>query len=266
MNETVKRRFPRSLLCMMLACVMLFSGFAPTAYAVMQESTLPVTVSADAQGSSLPLAVSDSQEQAGDVIVPFGLINYNVTQQLITGVGDRGAFGGFNKDLRQDIYYSAQHCWQRNFGYCKFYDNAAPYFFMNFECLRFYFDYAGKSWLIQAWKGQYGVTTGCEVGVYYKNENSSSQLYHAVEDKDRLPMSVTLYYKGSQMFYRPMETTWWQTGFRLFKLYHSDVLGMKFAIDLKNQTMPKAFLGSITDDMRITYKVTGTTVNVNWDI
>ena len=254
MNETVITRFPKSMLCVLLACIMLFSGFAaPTAYAVVQETAVPA-------------ATVKSQEQPNDVIVPLGLINYNVTQQLITGVGDRGAFGGFDKDLRQDIYYSAQHCWQRNFGYCKFYDNAAPYFFMNFECLRFYFNYNSKDYLIQVWKGQYGITTGCEVGIYYKPEGSSSQLYRAVEDKDRLPISVTLYYKGSQMFYRPMETTWWQTGFRLFKLYQSDVLGMKFAIDFKNKTMLDAFLGSITDDMRITYKVTGTTINVNWDI
>ena len=253
MNETVKSRFPKALLSMLMACVMLFSGFSVTASAVVQED-------------SLPAAVSDSQGQPNDVIVPLGLFNYNVTQQTITGLFDMGAFGGFDKDLRQDIYYSAQHCWQRNFGYCRFYDNAAPYFMMNFECLRFYFNYNNKDWLIQAWQGQYGITTGCEVGVYYKKENSSSQLYKAVADKDRLPMSVTLYYKGTNMFHRPMETTWWQTGFRLFKQYRSNVLGMKFSIDLKNPTMLNAFIGSITSDMKITYNVTGTTINVNWDI
>ncbi len=253
MNETVKSRLPKSLLCLLTACVILFSGLAPTAAAVVQEP-------------SIPRAVSDSQEQPNDVIIPFGLINYNVTQQTITGVGEIGAFGGFDKDMRQDIYYSARNCWQRNFGYCKFYDDAAPYFYMNFECLRFYFNYNSKDYLIQAWKGQYGITTGCEVGIYYKPEGSKSQLFNAVQDKDMLPMSVTLYYKGAKMFYRPMETTWWQTGFRLFKQYRSDVLGMKFSIDFKNPTMLNAFLGSIKSDMRITYNVTGTTINVNWDI
>ena len=32
------------------------------------------------------------------------------------------------------------------------------------EPVRFY--YGGKKWLIELWKGQYGMTTGCEIGVY----------------------------------------------------------------------------------------------------
>ena len=39
---------------------------------------------------------------------------------------------------------------------------AYQYVGMVFETLPVYFDYAGKTWLIQIWKGQYGICTGCE--------------------------------------------------------------------------------------------------------
>ena len=39
---------------------------------------------------------------------------------------------------------------------------AYQYVGMVFETLPVYFDYAGKTWLIQIWKGQYGICTECE--------------------------------------------------------------------------------------------------------
>ncbi|HBL41443.1 MAG TPA: hypothetical protein DDY98_07745 [Ruminococcaceae bacterium] len=249
MNETITNRFPKSLLCVLMVCIILFSGFSTTASAAV-----------------IPEKSENTHSQKSDVTIPLGRINYNVSQQTITGPFDIGAIAGFNKDCKQNIYYAAQNCWQRNFGYCMFYDNAAPYFNMHFDALRFYFTYGGKDWLIEAWKGQYGITTGCEIGIYYKNEGSSKKIYSCVPDKDKLPMSITLYHEGSMMFYRPMETTWWQTGFVLFKTYRSNVLGMKFSVNFKDAAMLNAFKKSITKDMDISYTTSGTTVNVCWDI
>ena len=207
-------------------------------------------------------ALSDGR----DVIIPLLRVNYNVTQNDITGPFDIGAIAGFNKDLDQNIYYSAQNSWQRMFGYGEFYDKAAPYVNMHFDSLCFYFNYGGKDWLIEAWKGQYGITTGGEVGVYYKNENSNRKNFRAVSNADKLPISITLYHNGQKMFHRPMETTWWQTGFRLFKTYRSNVLGMEFSIKFKDKAMLNAFRGSITKDMNISYSTKGTTINVAWDM
>ena len=42
----------------------------------------------------------------------------------------------------------------------------APRFQMVFDALPVYFDYQKKTWLIEFWKGQYGINTGAEIGIY----------------------------------------------------------------------------------------------------
>ena len=60
-----------------------------------------------------------------------------------------------------DVFSSRVDAWQKQFGYGVIYDRAASYFNMVLETLPVYFDYDGKTWLIQIWKGQYGICTGC---------------------------------------------------------------------------------------------------------
>ena len=74
---------------------------------------------------------------------------------------------GFAYDYTQDIFYSIMDCWQRNFGYFRLYDEACAAFSMIIDCEPIYFNYNGKKWMIEFWKGQYGMTTGGEVGIYY---------------------------------------------------------------------------------------------------
>ena len=60
----------------------------------------------------------------------------------------------------QDIFTSRLDVWQRDFGYCTLYDKAAFRFNMVFDCLPVYFEYDGRTWLLELWKGQYGINTG----------------------------------------------------------------------------------------------------------
>ena len=73
---------------------------------------------------------------------------------------------GFAYDHSQDIFISILHPWQRDYGYCRLYDEAAALFSMIVDCEPIYFEYRGKRWLIELWKGQYALTTGGEIGVY----------------------------------------------------------------------------------------------------
>lgn len=66
----------------------------------------------------------------------------------------------------QDIFSTTIDAPQRAFGYTALYDYYAPRFGMVFDCLPIYFDYGGRTWLIELWKGQYGINLGCEVGIY----------------------------------------------------------------------------------------------------
>jgi hypothetical protein len=55
---------------------------------------------------------------------------------------------------------------QRNFGYAYGYDFAALGMSFILDCEPIFFDYDGKHWMIELWKGQYGLESGCEIGVY----------------------------------------------------------------------------------------------------
>mgnify|MGYP000621142798 CR=1 FL=1 len=54
---------------------------------------------------------------------------------------------------------------------------------------RFYFDYQGKTWLLEFWKGQYGINTGAEIGIYRADTLLSPAqrpytLFHTVPDEN----------------------------------------------------------------------------------
>ena len=99
----------------------------------------------------------------GDKEVPMGLF-YDPAQEIFYGANNAGLLGiGFDFDVAQKIFYTPINPWQRNFGFCELYDAAAPFTGMFYNTVRFKFDYAGKNWLIQVWKGQYGITTGGEL-------------------------------------------------------------------------------------------------------
>ena len=63
------------------------------------------------------------------------------------------------------FFSSTLDAWQREAGYAWIYDYMAPRFQMVFDALPVYFDYEGKTWLIEFWKGQYGINAGAEIGI-----------------------------------------------------------------------------------------------------
>src|SRR5688572_22906643 len=69
---------------------------------------------------------------------------------------------GFRYCPKQDITYSKIDAWQRLVGFTWPYDVASAPLHMIIDCETFYFNYAGTAWLIELWKGQYGVKTGAE--------------------------------------------------------------------------------------------------------
>jgi hypothetical protein len=51
---------------------------------------------------------------------------------------------GIHFDKDQGIFYSTMDPWQKKFGYCRFYDSAAPLSGMVFDCEPVRFEYEGK--------------------------------------------------------------------------------------------------------------------------
>lgn len=152
---------------------------------------------------------------------------------------------GFSYVPSQDIFTSRIDAWQREFGYCTLYDETAHRFHLIFDALPVYFDYNGRTWLIEFWKGQYGINTGCEIGVYYTDrilphEQRSSTLFQSVEDKEMLPLSLRLFKNGRKIAWMNAKH-WWLTAFCLGRYSEKNTLGMRASLTFPNLTMAMAF-------------------------
>lgn len=151
---------------------------------------------------------------------------------------------GFYYNGYDDTISSGMYPWQREMGYCRAYDEAAPSMNMIFDCEPVYFDYNGRHYLIELWKGQYGCTTGAEIGVYVHTGNSSQPpeklFYDCVSDEERLPMHYTLY-KGDRVILKRTGVHWWLTGFAVGMFSESSELRMEVGIGFPDIRMCQAF-------------------------
>ncbi len=130
---------------------------------------------------------------------------------------------GYLYDPNENCFYTADDPWQRSVGYNEIFDVASPVALIDFDTVRLKFDYNDKDWMIQIWKGQYGLAFyGAEIGVYNKPKDRNLKHYDAVSDNERLKMSMDFYeYKDrlfgndgwEKKFSRPYASYWWCTGF-----------------------------------------------------
>lgn len=156
---------------------------------------------------------------------------------------------GFCYSPSQDIITSRVDSWQRKFGYCSLYDKTAMHFSMVFDCEPIYFNYDNRTWLIEFWKGQYGISTGAEIGVYRADTiinpwEYDKTIFHSVPDEELLPLSLTLFYKGSTLF-TARQPHWWLTGFCPGKFSEPENLVMHVSITFENEKMMCSFLKSL---------------------
>ena len=179
---------------------------------------------------------------------------------------------GYNYDSCQDIFATRHDAPQKLFGYTTLYDLSAPFFNMIFDYETIYFNYKSRTWLIEIWKGQYGINTGCELGIYYadrilKPEEYDFTLFKAVDSKDMLDISLKLNSHSSKEPYRYTKLAhmrdkhWWLTGFKVGLFTKPHRLFVNTAITFKDYSMMRSFLESFKATMPDTsYKTSGLTV------
>lgn len=166
------------------------------------------------------------------IVCKFGKISY-----------DGFSAAGFAYDANTDIFYSTKNAWQKNFGYSHLYDVLAPFFRMiiDTESIKFYYNH--KNWLISFWKGQYGIVTGAEVGVYATKEQRVNRktVYMPVSNDEMLDMCCTLYKKDVEVM-KGCAKHWWLAMFKLGMFSKTRELTMDIKIRFPNHQMLKAFL------------------------
>lgn len=152
---------------------------------------------------------------------------------------------GFAYDSEKDIFYSTKNAWQKNFGYTHAYDVWAPLFRMIIDTEPVRFNYDNKNWLITFWKGQYGIVTGAEVGIYCTTDQKVNKktVYLPVDDCDMLQMSLTLY-KNDKIITKVDAKHWWLAVFKLGMFSKPKELSMDVSITFSNNEMLEAFLGA----------------------
>lgn len=159
-------------------------------------------------------------------------------------------FSGFAYQIQGDYFYSLMNCWQREMGYCKLYDDGAAFFNMIMDCEPVSFSYGGKRWLIELWKGQYGITTGAEIGVYntvkedINTDRFEGTFYEQVKDDELLQMEFVLRKNGKVILKRE-GYHWWLTGFKLGEFSSPESLTMDAAITFPNYEMCRAFANEL---------------------
>lgn len=161
------------------------------------------------------------------------------------------ADSGYGYDWHQNIFYSMMYPWQRKLGYCSLYDETSAPLGMVIDCEPVYFDYNGKKWLIEFWKGQYGITAGAEIGVYNTTGPEldipgvfNGTFYKCAGDDDTLSMTYTLTKKNKVLFNRAGRH-WWLTGFMLGVFSKPSALTMEASITFKDSAMQSAFLDGL---------------------
>ena len=152
---------------------------------------------------------------------------------------------GFCYDERNDAICSAMYPWQRKMGYCQTYDKAAFAMNMVMDCEPIYFDYNSQRYLLELWKGQYGCTTGAEIGLYvnrtaHPDKDPASLFYECVGDEERIRMKFVLYRNGEKILERE-DVHWWLTGFCVGMTAVPEELTMQVNLTFPNAGMFRAF-------------------------
>lgn len=153
---------------------------------------------------------------------------------------------GYTYIACQDLFSSRIDAWQREFGYTALFDKASSHFNMVFDCLPVYFTYRDRTWLIEFWKGQYGINAGCEIGIYYADRiletpEMDHTLFQCVEDKDMLHLSLCLADKD-QCIAQIDARHWWLTAFIPGRFYKPSQLCLHASITLLSPKMADAFV------------------------
>ncbi len=171
-------------------------------------------------------ATISATAQVGDEKLYGEFVIHVVTRyNLIKNLLEKQQILSYQYSYVDDYYYTNdKEAWQYNFGFGKIYDIASPYLLLEYDYIRVFFTYADKDWMLQMWKGQYGmIFYGGEIGIYNRDHVddgiSEWTFFNCPGEEDWLNMEMTLWHEqldGTWVreFTREYDKYWWCTGFK----------------------------------------------------
>ena len=234
------------------------------------ESNLP-TQGADGSipDTTLPPNNEDYTEEELEDLSVHELQNLLFSTTNPNTAGKILEFAGFEYDAEQCIYYSQMNPLQRKFGFNFVYDMAAPMVGMLYDTKRIEFEYGGKEWMIQLWKGQYGATAGAEIGLYSRDPDRAMQ-YDCANDEELITMQFDFYNMDEYVFSRGPEKHWWLTGFKVFHIGIPSFITMDMMLDFEDNYMANAFERALREVAAeslfdpVVYERQGSTFYIEW--
>lgn len=162
---------------------------------------------------------------------------------------------GFCYEPVRDLIVSRKDAWQRMFGYEWNFDKHASRFHMIFQCVPVYFDYGGKSWLIEFWKGQYGISQGAEIGIYsvpylVPKDKRKKTHYQCASDEECANLAFAFYEDGKHQ-YTYGDWHWWLASFRIGSYNCPERLRLKIRICFGNKEMALAFAQAVMEQYHL---------------
>ena len=196
-----------------------------------------------------------------------GILYDSVANQLV-GKNGNPAFMGYYIDFNQNYVYTGIDGWQREMGFNIFYDifcYLTPFFF-HYTTQRVKFNYQGKDWMFQMWKGRYAIANGGELGIYTRPEEKEGSFYDCGADEDMLVMSVAVYHGDELLFKHGPMLHWWVTGFAINDTaYLPESLTLFATIEMRDEEMLEAASEAFeTKKGIIDYEVEGLTISFVW--
>lgn len=202
-----------------------------------------------------------------------------------SSIWDRIHFLYYAYDPAQHLVYNKEKAFQWMFGFNKFFDLFTGMMNVYADTTRFTFEYGGKDWLIQLWKGSYAVilAAGGEVGIYNKPTTRRIAHYDSARHADELMgVTMSMYNNGKYMFTRAFGKRWWTTGYQVsltagiqsrtkprsnltmdttIQLLSSGMANA-FAVELRERGFRQVGAASVSDVD--TFSISGDTVRIIW--
>jgi len=188
--------------------------------------------------------------------------NSGVNDSIYSEEMEKSGVFGYLFDPDELYFYTADDPWQRNVGYNSIFDTTSNIALIDFDTVRLRFEYGGKDWMIQLWKGQYGLLFyGAEVGVYTKSKDRELMHYDCASDDEMLKMSMDFLEKKNgtwtRRFTRPYGYYWWCTGFIPGNKWGDySGLGLDMRITAKDEDMLKGLKVALEQN-NMQYRVSG---------
>jgi len=251
----MKRTLIRAL-CATL-CAVLFIGTFSVPFSAADAVPEPEeTVLAGAEAAGI-------EQVDADVAVPRPSGSGNVFKGAFDWFFSTFGFLGFIMDPYQFTVINQKPVFQFFLGFNNLYDMFPWVVNVWTDTIKCEFNYGGKDWRIQLWKGGYGLflATGGEIGIYTKAEGSALNHYNASTSRDDwLNLTFSIYNKGQLLFTRPSPNLtqdvgpyWWASGYRILSIC-TDFLAsprknvvMDTTIELKSADMAKAFIAALRE-------------------